>query len=87
MSDEPSGLAAVLAQQSAIAEWQEDLYRKVHQHPELGHQEVRTSAEVAGALRGFGFEVTERIGSTGAEHPHVPRGHAHRPRERRAAGR
>ena len=56
---------AVLAGQPGIAQWQEDFYRTVHQHPELGHQEVKTAAAVADALRGYGFAVQEKVGSTG----------------------
>lgn len=65
MSETDSAVTLVLAGQPAITDWQEDFYRTVHQHPELGHQEVKTSAAVAAALRGFGYEVRERIGSTG----------------------
>lgn len=57
--------AAVLAGLPEIAQWQEDFYRTVHRHPELGHQEVRTAAAVAEALRGYGFAVQEKVGSTG----------------------
>jgi len=39
--------------------------RDLHEHPELGFQEVRTSGIVAEALRGFGLEVTTGIGGTG----------------------
>ncbi|WP_219732647.1 amidohydrolase [Leifsonia shinshuensis] len=56
---------AVLAGQPGIAQWQEDFYRTVHQHPELGHQEVKTAAAVADALREYGFAVQEKVGSTG----------------------
>jgi amidohydrolase len=55
----------VLAGQSGIKAWQEDFYKTLHQHPELGHQEVTTAEAVAAALRGFGYEVHEKIGSTG----------------------
>ncbi|WP_111721540.1 amidohydrolase [Homoserinimonas sp. OAct 916] len=65
MSDNDGSASIVLAGQSTIAEWQEDFYRTVHRHPELGHQEVKTAAAVAAALRRFGFEVQEKIGSTG----------------------
>lgn len=65
MSQKDGGVSAVLAGQSEIRDWQEDFYRTVHRHPELGHQEVKTAAAVAAALRGFGFEVQEKIGSTG----------------------
>jgi len=39
--------------------------RDLHQHPELGFEERRTAAFVAGRLRALGFEVTEEIGVTG----------------------
>ena len=43
----------------------EPLYRDLHQHPELGFQETRTSALLAERLRGLGFEVTTGVGKTG----------------------
>ena len=60
-----SGVARVLAGQQEIDAWQADLYRDLHRHPELGHQEVRTAGIVADTLRGAGFEVHERVGTTG----------------------
>ena len=39
--------------------------RDLHQHPELGFEERRTAAFVAGRLRALGFEVTEEIGVSG----------------------
>ena len=42
-----------------------DLYRDLHQHPELSLQEYRTARLVADALRPLGFEVTEEVGGTG----------------------
>ncbi len=42
-----------------------DLYRDLHQHPELSLQEYRTAGLVADALRPLGFEVTEQVGGTG----------------------
>ena len=42
-----------------------DLYRDLHQHPELGFTETRTAAVAAGELRDAGFEVTEGVGGTG----------------------
>jgi hippurate hydrolase len=45
--------------------WQEELYRDVHAHPELSHQEHRTAGLVAERLRGDGFEVHEGVGGTG----------------------
>lgn len=56
---------AVLAGQAQLKDWQEEFYRTVHQHPALGHQEVKTAAAVAAGLRSSGFEVTEKIGTTG----------------------
>jgi hippurate hydrolase len=42
-----------------------DLYRDLHQHPELSFAEIRTAAIVANRLRGIGFETTEHVGRTG----------------------
>jgi amidohydrolase len=39
--------------------------RDLHAHPELGFEERRTAAFVAGRLRELGYEVTEEIGITG----------------------
>ncbi|MEM6486684.1 MAG: M20 aminoacylase family protein [Pseudomonadota bacterium] len=39
--------------------------RDIHQHPELGFQETRTSGVVADALRRWGVEVTIGLGKTG----------------------
>ncbi len=41
------------------------LYKDIHSHPELGHQEVRTAALLAGEMRALGFAVTEHVGKTG----------------------
>jgi amidohydrolase len=41
------------------------LYKDIHSHPELGFQEVRTSAKLAAEMRSLGFEVTEHVGRTG----------------------
>jgi amidohydrolase len=43
----------------------EDLYKDIHAHPELGFQELRTSALLAKEMRTLGFEVTEHVGGTG----------------------
>jgi amidohydrolase len=42
-----------------------DLYRDLHQHPELSFAETRTAAIAADRLRGIGFETTEQVGRTG----------------------
>ncbi|HVW09869.1 MAG TPA: amidohydrolase [Bryobacteraceae bacterium] len=48
-----------------------DIYKDLHAHPELSHQEARTSALVAGELRKAGYTVTEHVGKypdgTGAD--------------------
>jgi amidohydrolase len=43
----------------------EQLYRYLHEHPELSLQEDKTSARVAQELKQQGFEVTEKIGGYG----------------------
>jgi hippurate hydrolase len=43
----------------------EDFYKDLHSHPELGMQEHRTAGKVAEALREFGYQVTEGVGTTG----------------------
>ena len=40
-------------------------YEDLHRNPELGYQEVRTSAKLAEKLRALGFEVTTGVGRTG----------------------
>jgi hippurate hydrolase len=42
-----------------------DLYRDLHQHPELGFAETRTAGVAARELRAAGFEVTDGVGRTG----------------------
>ncbi|KWV52006.1 amidohydrolase [Rhizobium altiplani] len=44
-----------------MTEWRHDL----HQHPEFGFEEKRTSRFVAAKLREFGLEVVEGLGGTG----------------------
>jgi hippurate hydrolase len=51
-----------------IREWHEELTawrRDFHAHPELGYEEVRTSALVAERLASWGIEVHRGIGKTG----------------------
>jgi amidohydrolase len=56
---------------SIIEEFRPDLepfehtYRDIHQHPELGQQELRTSAIAASHLREAGYNVTTNIGGHG----------------------
>lgn len=42
-----------------------NLYEDLHEHPELGYQEKRTSALLANKMRNLGFNVTEKVGKTG----------------------
>ena len=42
-----------------------DLYRDLHEHPELSFEEVKTAAKLAVRMRALGFEVTEGVGKTG----------------------
>src|ERR1700689_1784094 len=39
-----------------------EIYKDIHAHPELSHQEARTSALLAEELRKAGYTVTERVG-------------------------
>lgn len=55
----------ILKDQSNIKDWQEELYKDLHSHPELSFHEERTSAIVAEKLAEFGFEVHEKVGPTG----------------------
>ena len=41
------------------------VYEDIHLHPELGFQEERTAAKLAGEMKALGFEVTEGVGKTG----------------------
>ena len=60
-----SSTSDVLAGLGDIRRWQRDLYKWLHQHPELSFREHNTAAEVAKRLRRFGFDVVEGIGGTG----------------------
>ncbi len=42
-----------------------DMRRDIHQHPELGYQEFRTSDLVAERLQSWGYQVTRGLGGTG----------------------
>ncbi|MGX7823907.1 amidohydrolase [Actinokineospora sp. 24-640] len=42
-----------------------EIYRDLHQHPELAFAETRTAAIAAAELRAAGFEVAEHVGGTG----------------------
>ena len=42
-----------------------DLYKDLHQNPELSLKEERSAARMARELKAVGFEVTEKVGGTG----------------------
>lgn len=42
-----------------------DLYKELHQNPELSFQETETAKRLARELRALGLEVTEQVGKTG----------------------
>ena len=42
-----------------------DLFKDLHQHPEIAYTEVRTAGIVGNELKALGFEVFEGIGKTG----------------------
>jgi len=48
-----------------ISDWLVDIRRDLHAHPEIGLQEIRTSAKVAEMLGQLGLEVKTGIGATG----------------------
>jgi hippurate hydrolase len=64
MNESSRGIPA-LAGLDAITSGLEDLYRDVHEHPELSMQEHRTAAKAADRLRAAGYAVTTGIGGTG----------------------
>jgi len=58
-------IAELLARAQALAPEFEAWRRDIHQHPELGFEEHRTSERVAEALQGWGYQVTRGLGGTG----------------------
>jgi amidohydrolase len=57
--------ARVLEGLDQIRTWLEDFYRRLHEHPELSHQEMQTAASVRERLAVDGYEVTSGVGGTG----------------------
>ena len=53
-----SAVSAVLAGLEKSRPWQEALYRDVHEHPELSHQEQRTAVADRRAARSAGTDTT-----------------------------
>jgi hippurate hydrolase len=60
-----SAASAVLAGWAGLRAEQEELYRSLHRHPELSHQEHRTAEAAAEGLRQAGFRVHTGVGGTG----------------------
>src|SRR3954447_670307 len=60
-----SAASSVLGRLDECRPWQEELYRDLHRHPELSHQEERTASKVADRLRTAGYEVHVGVGGTG----------------------
>jgi amidohydrolase len=60
-----SAATAVLEGLAEARTWQEELYRHLHQNPELSHQEHHTAAAIVERLRSYGYEVHDGIGGTG----------------------
>src|SRR3954469_10731340 len=60
-----TGGTSALGGLDAIMGELEDLYRDVHEHPELSMQEERTAAKAAERLQAAGYAVTTGVGGTG----------------------
>lgn len=58
-------MVSTIAALQAKAEPYTALRRDIHQHPELGYQEFRTSELVAERLQRWGYDVTRGLGGTG----------------------
>src|SRR4051812_6868607 len=63
--DVAAAKAAVVAQLDKDYPRLDALYKDLHQHPELGFQEVQTAAKLAKEMKALGFTVTEGVGKTG----------------------
>jgi len=55
----------MLKQATALQEWLTNTRRRIHQHPELGFQEVETSRLVARTLGELGIHTQTGVGKTG----------------------
>src|SRR4051795_192839 len=64
MVESTRGSSALAGLDGIMAEL-EDLYRDVHQHPELSMQEHRTASRAAERLQAAGYDVTSGLGGTG----------------------
>ncbi len=55
----------LLSEAQSLFDYTQSIRRDLHQHPELGFQEVRTAGIVARELQALGLEVTTGIAKTG----------------------
>jgi hippurate hydrolase len=60
-----TAMQTVIGGLETVRAWQEDVYRDLHAHPELPHQEHRTARTVAERLSEAGYEVHDSVGGTG----------------------
>jgi amidohydrolase len=58
-------LGALVRKYLPDLKWSETVYKDLHQHPELGQQESRTSEIAANHLECLGFEVHRKLGGYG----------------------
>lgn len=68
-ADDTKGLPSASTKALSIidnqTEWLTKTYKDIHQHPELGFMETRTSTIVANELKSLGFDVSTGIAKTG----------------------
>lgn len=57
--------AAIFGKIDAMLPELEKIYLDLHRHPELSMQEVRTAGIAAAWMKQYGFEVHEKVGTTG----------------------
>jgi amidohydrolase len=60
-----TAIEEILAGYPGLQAGQEALYKDLHRHPELSHQEHATAQRVAGQLQTYGFSVQTGVGGTG----------------------
>jgi amidohydrolase len=65
LSEDDSGGEKMLEQAQSLRDTLTSLRRAIHQHPELGFQEVQTSHLVAETLASLGLKVDTEVGKTG----------------------